>query len=172
MGNVSRLPSSTDPAVNRRGFLGILTWAIGGVISLGFAIPGLGFLLGPALQSRKEETWLPLGGASKVPLDSPTLFKATVKRTTGWIVNEEQIAAFVLTEDGREFIAMSNICTHLGCRVRWIADQEIFLSPCHNGVFDREGKVISGPPPRPLDRYEVKVENDQLLIGQLYKVES
>jgi Rieske Fe-S protein len=56
--------------------------------------------------------------------------------------------------------------------VRWIADQEVFLSPCHNGVFDREGKVISGPPPRPLDRYEVKIENNQLLIGQLYKVES
>jgi Rieske Fe-S protein len=48
--------------------------------------------------------------------------------------------------------------------VRWIADRKQFLSPCHNGVFDIHGNVVSGPPPRPLDRYEVKVENDQLFL--------
>jgi Rieske Fe-S protein len=156
--------SSSDASVGRRGFLGLATWAIGGLISLGFTIPGVAYLLGPALRSQKQETWLPLGAASKVPLDTPTLFKARVKRQTGWIVSEEQIAAFILTEDGRGFIAMSNICTHLGCRVRWIAEREQFLSPCHNGIFDKHGNVVSGPPPRPLDRYQVKVENGQLLI--------
>jgi Rieske Fe-S protein len=92
------------------------------------------------------------------------LFKFTVERKTGWIVNEEEISVYVLTDNGRDFIAMSNICTHLGCRVRWISDQEEFFCPCHNGVFDKQGKVVSGPPPRPLDRYEVKVENDQILV--------
>jgi Rieske Fe-S protein len=92
------------------------------------------------------------------------LFKAKIERKTGWIVSEEEISAFILTENGRDFIAMSNICTHLGCRVRWIADRQQFLSPCHNGIFDNNGNVVSGPPPRPLDRYEVKVENGQLFI--------
>ena len=156
--------ASSSAPVGRRGFLGFVTWAIGGLISLGFGIPALAYLFGPALRSQQEETWLPLGATSKVPLNTPTLFKATVKRQAGWIVSEEQIAAFVLTEDGREFIAMSNICTHLGCRVRWIADKEQFLSPCHNGIFDKLGNVVSGPPPRPLDRYPVKVENGQILI--------
>jgi Rieske Fe-S protein len=59
---------------------------------------------------------------------------------------------------------MSNICTHLSCRVRWVAERGQFFCPCHNGVFDKEGLVVSGPPPRPLDRYEVKVEGDQLFI--------
>jgi Rieske Fe-S protein len=59
---------------------------------------------------------------------------------------------------------MSNICTHLGCRIRWIADEGKFYCPCHNGIFDRDGTVLSGPPPRPLDRFEVKVENDTLSI--------
>ncbi len=158
-----RVPS--QPAqTSRRGFLGFLTWAIGGVVSLGFGIPAVAYLLGPALETAKEETWLPLGAASKVPLGEPTLFKVTVKRQAGWIVSEEQIAAFVLTDDGRDFIAMSNICTHLGCRVRWIAEREQFLSPCHNGVFDKQGNVVSGPPPRPLDRFPVKVESGQILI--------
>jgi Rieske Fe-S protein len=71
---------------------------------------------------------------------------------------------YVLTENGRDFVAMSNICTHLGCRVRWITEREQFYCPCHNGVFDREGNVVSGPPPRPLDRYETKVEEGQLFI--------
>ena len=70
----------------------------------------------------------------------------------------------MLTDNGRDFLAMSNICTHLGCRVRWIADQEQFFCPCHNGVFDKDGTVVSGPPPRPLDRYEVKVEGETVYI--------
>jgi len=164
MADAESNPDSLSSQVPRRGFMALTVLAAGGLIAAIYTIPGVAYLLGPALLSQKEETWLPLGAASKVPLGSPTLFKATVKRTTGWIVNEEQIAAFVLTEDGREFIAMSNICTHLGCRVRWIAERQQFLSPCHNGVFDKYGNVVSGPPPRPLDRYPVKEENGQLFI--------
>jgi Rieske Fe-S protein len=48
--------------------------------------------------------------------------------------------------------------------VRWIPDTQRFFCPCHNGVFDKTGSVVSGPPPRPLDQYETKVENDQLYI--------
>lgn len=59
---------------------------------------------------------------------------------------------------------MSNVCTHLGCHVRWIADKNKFFCPCHNGVFDKYGNVVSGPPPRPLDRYEVKARDAQLYI--------
>jgi menaquinol-cytochrome c reductase iron-sulfur subunit len=164
MGDVPRLPSETDRALGRRGFLGIVTWAIGGVISLGFAIPGIGYLLGPALRRRAEDAWIALGAAAKVELGTPTLFKASVQRQTGWIVNEEQLTVFVVTEDGRDFTALSNICTHLGCRVRWIADEGEFFCPCHNGRFDKDGNVLAGPPPRPLDRYQVKVENGQIFI--------
>ena len=163
---------SESEQINRRGFLSIATWSIGGLISLMMGIPAIAYVLGPALAKEKNKSWTRLGSMNKVELGTPTLFKASIKHNTGWLDEEEKIGVYVLTDNGREFIAMSNICTHLGCRVRWIADQEIFLSPCHNGKFDRQGKVISGPPPRPLDRYEVKIENNQLLIGQLYKLGS
>ncbi len=101
---------------------------------------------------------------SKVELGVPTLFKVTVEEQTGWITNEQDLSVYVLTDNGRDYAAMSNICTHLGCRVRWVADRNQFFCPCHNGQFDKEGLVTAGPPPRPLDRYEVKVEGDQLLI--------
>ncbi len=163
---------SESEQINRRGFLHIAIWSIGGLISLMMGIPAIAYILGPALPREKNQSWTRLGSIDKVELGTPTMFKVNIKRSTGWLVEEEKIVVYVLTDNGRDFIAMSNICTHLGCRVRWLADQEIFLSPCHYGVFDREGKVISGPPPRPLDRYEVKIENNQLLIGQKYMVES
>ena len=163
---------SESEQINRRGFLSIATWSIGGLISLMMGIPAIAYVLGPALAREKIQSWTRLGSINKVELGTPTLFKANIKYNTGWLVEEEKIGVYVLTDNGREFIAMSNICTHLGCRVRWIAEQELFLSPCHNGKFDRQGKVISGPPPRPLDRYELKIESNQLLIGQKYVVES
>lgn len=158
--------------LTRRDTLRMAIWTIGGLISAGLALPSIAYIIGPALEKNKEEDWLSIGSISKVELGKPTLFKAKVFRQTGWISTEEQIAAFVLTEDGRDFVAMSNICTHLGCRVRWIPEREQFFSPCHNGIFDKQGNVVSGPPPRPLDRYEIKVENEQLYIGRLYRVEA
>lgn len=150
--------------ISRRRFHAMAVWTIGGLISAGMAIPAIAYIIGPALQSSKEQEWIRLGSSAKVELGVPTLFKVTVEQQTGWITNEQEISAYVLTENGRDFVAMSNVCTHLGCRVRWVADRGQFFCPCHNGQFDKDGNVLGGPPPRSLDRYEVKVEGDQLLI--------
>lgn len=150
--------------LSRRNFLVIATGAIGGIIGIALFIPGIAYIIGPAIQKEKSENWVRLGPTSKVEIGTPTLFKATVERQTGWIVNQEEISVYVLTENGRDYVALSNICTHLGCRVRWIAEQTQFFCPCHNGVFDKDGAVISGPPPRPLDQYQMKVEGNQLYI--------
>ena len=155
---------SEEKSVSRRDFMNTAIWAIGGFISAAFAIPAIVYVVAPALQKNQLEEWVRLGSTDKVELGTPTLFKANIERQTGWIVNEEEISAYVLTENGRDYVAMSNICTHLGCRVRWISDQSQFFCPCHNAIFDEEGQVVSGPPPRPLDRYETKVENNQIFI--------
>lgn len=150
--------------VSRRSFLGTLTWAIGALIAAGFTAPALAYIIGPALAEEESQEWIPLGLSNKVELGVPTLFKASIERQTGWIVNQEEITVYVLTRDGREFTAMSNICTHLGCRVRWIEDRTQFFCPCHNGIFNEQGEVVSGPVPRPLDRYEIKVEDGQIYM--------
>ncbi len=155
---------SKDSTVDRKGFLGVATWAIGGFISLAMGIPAISYIIGPALQKSGDLEWIRLGSSTKVELGTPTLFKTSIQRQTGWIVVDEEISAYIFTEEGREFIAFSNICTHLGCKVRWINDQSQFFCPCHNAAFDKDGQVASGPPPRPLDRYQVKVENDQIYI--------
>ncbi len=157
--------------LTRRDILSLVTWAIGGLVSLGVSLPAIAYIVGPAIQNKDRQDWIRLGSISKVEIGTPTLFKAKITRQTGWISTEEQVSVYILTEDGRDYIAMSNICTHLGCRARWVPDREQFFCPCHNGVFDKLGSVVSGPPPRPLDRYEINVEYDQIYIGRLYKVE-
>jgi len=153
-----------EKPVSRRNFSSLATWAIGGLISAGMGIPAIAYIIAPLLQRDETQEWIRLGSTTKVELGTPTLFKAKITRQTGWIANEEELSAYVLTDNGRDFVAMSNICTHLGCRVRWIPEQDQFFCPCHNAVFDKDGSVASGPPPRPLDRFEVRVENGQLLI--------
>lgn len=155
---------SEEKEVSRRAFLETATWTIGGILGAGLAIPAVAYVVGPAVQSESTKNWMPLGTISKIEIGTPTLFKINVERKSGWIVNEDELSLYAYTENGRDFLVMSNVCTHLGCRVRWVADQGEFFCPCHNGVFDKEGNVVSGPPPRPLDRFEVKVEDDQLFV--------
>jgi cytochrome b6-f complex iron-sulfur subunit len=58
----------------------------------------------------------------------------------------------------------SGICTHLGCIVRWEEEKQRFFCPCHKGIYDKTGKVIGGPPPRPLDQYKVEVDKNLVYI--------
>jgi menaquinol-cytochrome c reductase iron-sulfur subunit len=149
--------------MNRRKFMSIITTAIGALISAGMGIPAIAYIVGPSLK-KTDENWIRLGSVNKIEIGTPTLFKTKVKRQSGWINTDEEISAFVLTDNGQTFIAMSNICTHLGCRVRWVSDQDQFFCPCHVGIFDKEGNVVAGPPPRPLDRYQVQVIGGELEI--------
>ncbi len=152
------------PKMNRRDFFKTIIAAGSALIGSALGIPAIAYIVGPALQTGKSKDWLHLGSISKIELGVPTLFKTKLQKQTGWITDEEEITVYALTENGRDFIAMSNICTHLGCRVRWINERNQFFCPCHNGVYNKQGEVVSGPPPRPLDRYPVKVENDHLFI--------
>jgi Rieske Fe-S protein len=70
--------------------------------------------------------------------------------------------------DADDFIALSSTCPHLGCQVRWEAQNNRFFCPCHNGVFDPSGVAIAGPPGeagQSLGRYDLKVENGLLHIA-------
>lgn len=66
-----------------------------------------------------------------------------------------------------DFLALSSVCPHLGCRVHWESQNDRFFCPCHNGAFDRGGKPVSGPPrtaDQSLVRFPLKVENGLLFL--------
>ena len=150
--------------LKREGFLKVAILGIGGFIGLSLGIPAVGYVISPAQTENQSQEWIRVGSTTKVEVGTPTLFKIKIERTTGWIVNEEELSVYVLTEDGRDYVVMSNICTHLGCRIRWIAEKGQFFCPCHNGVFNKNGDVVSGPPPKPLNRFEVKIENNEIFV--------
>ena len=68
-------------------------------------------------------------------------------------------------DTGNTFIAFSNSCPHLGCKISWEAQEERFLCPCHQGVFNAEGIAISGPPAQSannLRRYRIEVQGNSI----------
>jgi len=62
--------------------------------------------------------------------------------------------------------AFSLICTHLGCTVQWQEGKQQFFCPCHDGYYDRNGDVISGPPPMPLEQLQAKIVGDEVVVGE------
>lgn len=96
--------------------------------------------------------------------EPPLSFKAGIPEdfpigTT--LLTEEN--TFIVRDRDAGFRAMSAVCTHLGCTVRWSGGDRHFYCPCHGSIYDATGKVVDGPAPRPLDWYEVTVAKD----GQL-----
>lgn len=73
--------------------------------------------------------------------------------------------AVVLQKAPGVFVAFSAVCTHLGCIIRWVPDKGEFLCPCHAGRFSGDGKVLGGPPPKPLQAIPIALSGTNLLVG-------
>lgn len=156
-------PSKT-PEVDRRDFVKIVTTLLGMVMGLVVGLPGIGYLISPALRTQRSETWVSLGTLGDYPIGIPTPFSFTRKQVNGWEKTVLSYGVYVLRKDDTKVNVFSNICTHLGCKVKWHADIQEYVSPCHDGHFDIDGYVTKGPPPRPLDQFETKIESGNLFI--------
>jgi len=158
------------PRLSRRDFLARMVGAIAGGMAALLGIPGAIYVIGPS-QERTAGGWVPLGPVEDFPLDVPKLVNTTVAKQRGWVVEQQELSVFVSTEDGADFVALSDRCSHLACRVRYVEETEEtsgpgFFCPCHNGVFDAGGGIVAGPIPRPLDQFETKVEEGQLFVKE------
>ncbi len=74
------------------------------------------------------------------------------------------IPGILIHDEEGNLKAFSLVCTHMACLVSWQPEKKEFYCPCHDGYFDAEGRVISGPPPAPLERWLVEVKGDQVLV--------
>ncbi len=89
---------------------------------------------------------------------------AELKRNSGKIFKfGSRPALLVRTADGN-FQAFSAVCTHLNCTVQYREDLRQIWCACHNGLYDLEGRNVSGPPPRPLEKYEVHVQGEDVVV--------
>jgi menaquinol-cytochrome c reductase iron-sulfur subunit len=157
--------NSPSKRISRRDFMKATTAAIGGLIGLATSVPVIGFLVSPALRESQGASWIDLGSLEKYPIGTtPSSFEFTQTNVNGWERTALSYGVFVVRKDDQTVQVLSNVCTHLGCRVIWHPDIEHYVSPCHDGHFDLTGKNISGPPPRPLDEFTAKIENGNLFI--------
>ncbi|MEO8091174.1 MAG: ubiquinol-cytochrome c reductase iron-sulfur subunit [bacterium] len=176
-------PAKPDPpgyfegeSMTRRHAFTIAGQAVGGLAGLAVILPAVGFALAPVFES-PEEHWEGVGDVGDFGPDAYSQAVITVVDAIG-----EAGKTTVYVRQGNpeinpdetleQYIAISTRCAHLGCPVRFVPASSTFICPCHGGVYDFEGKVIGGPPVRPLDRFQTRVNGDQLEIGPRYSVTS
>ena len=72
----------------------------------------------------------------------------------------------IVLRDKEGVTALSLVCTHQGCTVQWREGKQEFYCPCHDGLFDRNGDVLGGPPPMPLEQFQAKIVGNEVVIGE------
>ena len=158
----------------RRSFYVGAIYAIGAFISAALGLPTLAYLFFPP-KAQKADEWIQIGDVTRLPLNTPVEMTFRHNRVDGWKVISEKSTAWVVKGDvksdiksgGNHITAFGPQCTHLGCAYHWDEGKNEFLCPCHNSIFGIDGAVKAGPAPRPLDRYDIKVEGNKLLVGNL-----
>jgi cytochrome b6-f complex iron-sulfur subunit len=136
------------PSFSRRHFLEIVGIGAIGITSVGGIVLS-GEYLSPNVV-KEPPTRFRIGPPANFPLGSVTLDK-------------EQKVFIVRAKEGY-FYALSAVCTHLGCIANWKPEEGIVACPCHGSKFDREGRVINGPAPRPLPRFAMSLDDQGTLV--------
>jgi len=149
--------------VTRRKFLAQLSVALFGFGSLLLLVPMVGFVVAP-LFKRRPEVWRRVGTVDHFKIGSTTAVEFEDAAALPWSGVASKTAAWLRRMDQTTFIAFSINCTHLGCPVRWLEKAELFICPCHGGVYYKDGAVAAGPPPLPLPRYPVRLKNGNVEI--------
>jgi len=153
----------------RRRFFKTFVTSIGAAIGGLLGVPLAGFYALPALKKSPTQ-WKLAGPVDKFSTGEIQLVPLQPLERRQWPEDWGQDAAWVYRRGADDFVVYSFHCTHVGCPVNWSPQAQRFFCPCHGGVFDREGRVLAGPPPRPLDRYEIRTENGGLYAGAVYRV--
>ena len=150
--------------IKRRRFLTGTMYALTSLILGAISGSAGAYLLGRPREEGREQ-WTDAGDVPELRLGTPQEITFERSRVDGWKVQNEKGNAWVVLNNDGTMTAFSPLCTHLGCAYQWTAKQKQFSCPCHGSAFGLNGNVLSGPAPRPLDRYAVKVEGSRLWLG-------
>jgi quinol---cytochrome c reductase iron-sulfur subunit, bacillus type len=164
--------------VTRRRFMTVTANGAGAVATAAFVLPALGFAIGPIFK-RNGMSWQPVGTTDQFTETNYIPVIITLQpeigdagKSTAYIRKKDPAIDTDPADRDSPYIAISDRCVHLGCPVRWVPASERFLCPCHGGVYDLLGRRVSGPPPRPLDRFYTRLNGDVVELGPRYSVNS
>ena len=164
--------------VTRRGLMTGGALGVGGVATLAFALPALGFALGPNFTRTEPHRWQDIGARDDfnnefyTPDDHRPGRERRRQRQDHDLRPQVQPAQIDGHTTDQPYVAISNRCMHLGCPVRYVQAAQRFICPCHGGVYGQLGQVDGGPPVRPLDRFYTRVNNGRVEVGPRYSLDS
>lgn len=162
--------SEKNHDVTRRQFLNYTLMGVGGFMAAGMVLPMVRFAADPLFKEQEGGEFVNVMPVNEIT-ETPQLKKFKVKTVDGWHRFEEVKQAYILRYQG-EILALSPVCTHLGCLVSWEGNPAYpnqFYCPCHGGRYKKNGVNIEGTPPTaPLHVYETKIKNGDLYLGEAH----
>jgi menaquinol-cytochrome c reductase iron-sulfur subunit len=153
-----------EPALaTRRRFLARVSVGLGVVSGAALGAPMVGFVVAPLFRKVPRE-WRPVGRVATFAVGETVAVTFADASPLPWAGVTGKTAAWLRRLDAKSFVAFSVNCAHLGCPVRWLPEARLFMCPCHGGVYNEDGSVAAGPPPHPLTRYLVRVNEETVEI--------
>ena len=156
-------PDDNKDMLNRRNFMTRITLGVGAFFAAVLSFPLLAAMLDPVMR-KKNEVWRSVGKLSDFKIGETKMVTFENASTYKWSGGIARSAAYVRLKEDNSFMALSVNCAHLGCPVRWVEKSELFLCPCHGGVYHKDGSWAAGPPPRGMFHYKIRVQNDNVQI--------
>jgi menaquinol-cytochrome c reductase iron-sulfur subunit len=151
-----------NDVLSRRALYNRISIAGVALASVVVSVPIIGYLLSPFI-NKQERVWQDVGAVDQFKLDTTVQVNLQDPSPLPW-AGETALTSAWLRRTDSGFIAFSIHCTHLGCPVNWNQGGQLFLCPCHGGVFNAEGQPAGGPPQRPLQRHDVRVNGSRVEI--------
>jgi Rieske Fe-S protein len=155
--------ASDVPQASRRTVLEAAIAVLGAGVTFAVGIPVVGVLVSPLQSKLGKENWVAIAPEDQVAEGQTVRVVYKRVKKDGWMKSETPATVYV-SKQGEDLRVLSSVCSHLGCSVNWDDKAHQFKCPCHNGVYSSEGKVVSGPPPRPLTQLQARVKDGQIEV--------
>lgn len=155
--------------VSRRWLLLKAGIVLNGLVGIGLAIPIVRYLFAPIRPITDYNSWVTLGHMEEFPSGQTRLVSYVNPWRRPWDGQTDDIPCYVRHIANQQFQVFAINCAHLGCPVRWFPQSELFMCPCHGGVYYANGARASGPPTRGLFTYKHRIVEGKLQIyaGQM-----
>jgi Rieske Fe-S protein len=150
--------------ISRREFLAVVIGGAAAAVAAALTVPLAGYFLTPLFAKQGTKS-LAIAGISQIPVGTPIFVTYKLTARDGWINTTQDRGAWVVTQNGKDYVVFDSHCTHLGCLFSWNPASHLFECPCHGSEFDINGGVVKGPAPIPLVRIPFTVANGQIEIA-------
>ncbi len=153
-----------EERVSRRTFMMQIGIALNVAVAAAIATPVVAYLLSPVLRRKEYRHWIEIGAVSDFQPGETKLIQYHNPFSESWDGDTAKVPAYVRLSSTNQFTVFAINCAHLGCPVRWFSESQLFMCPCHGGIYYADGARAAGPPERGLFKYDQRIQNGILMI--------